>query len=139
LGALMDGSPESVATGVSLLGGGGSVSVAMVAADSYEHCATMTTMADAYWSTLILVLDLAGTFAFGLSGGLAAVRARLDLYGVIVLAGVVGLVRGIVRDVLLGVLPPVTFSDWRYLATVGPVVPSASFAGPISDGLHCPL
>ena len=52
----------------------------------------MTAMPDAHWSTLMLVLDLAGTFAFGLSGGLAAVRARLDLYGVVVLAGVVGLV-----------------------------------------------
>src|SRR4051794_16392424 len=28
--------------------------------------------------TLILVLNLAGTFIFGLSGGLAAVRAKLD-------------------------------------------------------------
>ncbi len=41
--------------------------------------------------TLILVLNLAGTFVFGLSGGLAAVRARLDLLGVVVLAAVVGL------------------------------------------------
>ena len=36
--------------------------------------------------TLILVLNLAGTFVFGISGGLAAVRARLDLLGVVVLA-----------------------------------------------------
>src|SRR3954462_5957271 len=33
--------------------------------------------------TLILVLNLAGTFVFGLSGGLAAVHARLDLFGVV--------------------------------------------------------
>jgi uncharacterized membrane protein YeiH len=68
--------------------------------------------------TLILVLNLAGTFVFGLSGGLAAVRARLDLFGVVVLSGVVGLAGGITRDVLIGV-PPATFRDWRYLAAAG--------------------
>ena len=35
---------------------------------------------------LLLVLNLAGTFAFGLSGGMAGVRERLDLFGVVVLA-----------------------------------------------------
>src|SRR3954463_12154996 len=65
--------------------------------------------------TLILALNLAGTFIFGLSGGLAAVRAKLDLFGVVVLAGVVGLAGGIIRDLLIGG-PPATFRDWRYLA-----------------------
>jgi len=35
---------------------------------------------------MLLVLNLAGTFAFGLSGGMAGVRERLDLFGVVVLA-----------------------------------------------------
>src|SRR3954452_4304103 len=65
--------------------------------------------------TLILALNLAGTFIFGLSGGLAAVRTKLDLFGIVVLAGVVGLAGGITRDLLIGV-PPATFRDWRYLA-----------------------
>jgi uncharacterized membrane protein YeiH len=65
--------------------------------------------------TLILVLNLAGTFVFGLSGGLAAVRAHLDLFGVVVLSAVVGLAGGIIRDLLIG-MPPATFRDWRYLA-----------------------
>ena len=68
--------------------------------------------------TLILVLNLVGTFIFGLSGGLAAVRAKLDLFGIVVLAGVVGLAGGIIRDLFIGV-PPATFRDWRYLAAVG--------------------
>ena len=65
--------------------------------------------------TLLLVLNLAGTFVFGLSGGLAAVRARLDLFGIVVLAVAVGLAGGITRDLLIGI-PPATFRDWRYLA-----------------------
>jgi uncharacterized membrane protein YeiH len=68
--------------------------------------------------TLIFALNLAGTFVFGLSGGLAAVRAKLDLFGVIVLAAVVGLAGGITRDLLIGT-PPATFRDWRYLAVAG--------------------
>jgi uncharacterized membrane protein YeiH len=67
---------------------------------------------------LLLVLNLAGTFAFGLSGGMAGVRARLDLFGVVVLAVVVGLAGGVTRDLLIGV-PPTTFRDWRYLAVAG--------------------
>jgi uncharacterized membrane protein YeiH len=68
--------------------------------------------------TLLLVLNLAGTFVFGLSGGLAGVQARLDAFGVVVLAVVVGLAGGITRDLLIGV-PPQTFRDWRYLAVAG--------------------
>lgn len=68
--------------------------------------------------TLILWLNLIGTFVFGLSGGLAAVKARLDLFGVVVLALAVALAGGIVRDLLIGT-PPATFRDWRYLAAAG--------------------
>jgi uncharacterized membrane protein YeiH len=68
--------------------------------------------------TLLLVLNLAGTFVFGLSGGIAGVQARLDAFGVVVLAVVVGLAGGITRDLLIGV-PPQTFRDWRYLAVAG--------------------
>jgi uncharacterized membrane protein YeiH len=64
---------------------------------------------------LLLVLNLAGTFAFGLSGALAGVRARLDLFGVVVLAIVVGVAGGITRDLLIGI-PPEAFRDGRYLA-----------------------
>src|SRR4051794_26746885 len=45
-------------------------------------------------ATLILWLNLVGTFVFGLSGGLAAVRARLGVFGVLVLARVVGFAGG---------------------------------------------
>jgi uncharacterized membrane protein YeiH len=68
--------------------------------------------------TLILWLNLVGTFVFGLSGGLAAVRAQLDIFGVLVLSAVVALAGGITRDLLIGT-PPATFRDWRYLAAAG--------------------
>src|SRR5689334_19037127 len=68
-------------------------------------------------SPLLLVLDLVGTFAFGLNGALTAVRtARLDIVGILTLAVITALGGGIIRDVLIGTFPPATFRDWRYLA-----------------------
>ena len=66
---------------------------------------------------LCQVLDLAGTFAFALNGALTAIRAaHLDIVGVITLGVITAIGGGIIRDVLLGALPPATFVDWRYLA-----------------------
>jgi uncharacterized membrane protein YeiH len=68
-------------------------------------------------ATLLLVLDLAGTFAFAVNGALTAIRAvRLDIVGVITLGMITALGGGILRDILLDDLPPATFRDWRYLA-----------------------
>jgi uncharacterized membrane protein YeiH len=67
-------------------------------------------------STLLIALDLAGTFAFALNGALTAVRAaKLDIVGVVTLGMVTAVGGGIVRDILLGAVPPATFNDWRYL------------------------
>jgi uncharacterized membrane protein YeiH len=63
-----------------------------------------------------LALDLAGCFVFALSGGLAAVRARLDVFGVVVVATVTAIGGGILRDVLAGVTPPNALRHWPYLA-----------------------
>ena len=66
--------------------------------------------------TLLLVLDLVGTFVFALSGATAGVKSRLDLFGVLVLSCAAGNAGGITRDVLIGAVPPAAISDWRYLA-----------------------
>jgi uncharacterized membrane protein YeiH len=67
-------------------------------------------------AVLLGVLDLVGTFAFALNGALTAVRAAdLDIVGVVALGMITALGGGIIRDVLLGALPPATFVDWRYL------------------------
>jgi len=66
-------------------------------------------------TNLQLLLDLVGVFAFALSGGLVAVKKRLDLFGVLVLAVAAALGGGIMRDVLIGRIPPTGISDWRLL------------------------
>jgi uncharacterized membrane protein YeiH len=62
-----------------------------------------------------VVLDLAGIFVFALSGGLIGVRVRMDVLGVLVMAGVAGLGGGVLRDLLIGDVPPASLRDWRYL------------------------
>ena len=65
--------------------------------------------------TFVALIDFLGTFAFAISGGLVAVRHRLDLFGVLVLSFAAATAGGILRDVLLG-LVPASVLDWRYLA-----------------------
>ncbi len=66
--------------------------------------------------TLVLILDLCGTFAFALSGATAGIRRRLDIFGVLVLSVAASTFGGIGRDVLIGAVPPAALVDWRYLA-----------------------
>jgi uncharacterized membrane protein YeiH len=68
-------------------------------------------------ASLVLTLDLIGTFVFAISGAASGVKSRLDVFGVSVLAFVAGNAGGITRDVLIGALPPAAVSDWRYVAT----------------------
>lgn len=66
---------------------------------------------------LLFALDLIGTFVFALNGALTAVRwTRLDIVGVLALGMITAMGGGMIRDILLGDLPPATFSYWPYLA-----------------------
>lgn len=91
-------------------------------------------------STTFLVLDLTGTFAFALNGALTAIRVvRLDIVGVVTLGMFTALGGGVIRDILLGALPPATFQDWKYLtvAAVGSLV--AFLFGRTLDRLATPI
>lgn len=64
---------------------------------------------------LLTVLDLGGTFVFAISGAAAAVKHRLDLFGVMVLAFAAGNAGGITRDVLIGAVPPAAIANLSYV------------------------
>ncbi len=66
--------------------------------------------------TLVLILDLIGTFVFALSGATMGVRRRLDIFGVLVLSFAAATAGGITRDLLIGATPVAALSDWRYPA-----------------------
>ena len=64
---------------------------------------------------LIIFIDYIGTFAFAISGAVAAQQRRLDIFGIIVIAFVTACTGGVVRDLCIGALPPVSLSQWPYL------------------------
>lgn len=65
----------------------------------------------------MLVLDLIGVAVFAASGASAAVAKRLDLFGVVFIGMVTALGGGVVRDVVIGSVPPLAFTDWEYVTT----------------------
>lgn len=61
------------------------------------------------------VLELAGVLAFATSGALVAVRKGFDVVGMLVLAWITALGGGVVRDVVVGDVPPAAFVDvWTF-------------------------
>lgn len=81
------------------------------------------------FETLYKFLDLAGTFAFAISGAVAAKQRGLDMFGIFAVAFTVACGGGIIRDLCIGAIPPVGLSDWRYLVT-------AMLAALMTMGLH---
>jgi|SRR6185312_2031606 len=67
--------------------------------------------------TFYYFLDLAGTFAFAISGATAAKQRGLDLFGVCAIAYTVACGGGIIRDVCIGAIPPAGLRIWYYLVT----------------------
>jgi uncharacterized membrane protein YeiH len=64
---------------------------------------------------ILLAADMAGTLVFAVEGAFAG-GGSLDLLGVMVLAFATALGGGIVRDVLIGDIPPAALRSWRYAA-----------------------
>ena len=64
---------------------------------------------------VLFIFEMVGTVAFAISGAMIAIKKRVDIFGVIVLSSMTALGGGIVRDILIGHLPPTMFSDYRYV------------------------
>ena len=68
------------------------------------------------WSEVFMyVCELIGTAAFAISGSLIAIERNLDLFGVAFLGILTALGGGVIRDLLIGKLPPVFFYSYEYL------------------------
>lgn len=84
-------------------------------------------------------LDLTGSFAFALSGAIAAQQRRLDLFGLAAAAYLVACGGGIVRDLCIGAIPPIGLSEWRYLAIAMLAVLAVVAASPLVQRLSNPV
>ena len=65
---------------------------------------------------LMFGLELIGAAAFAVSGAMAAIKNKADIFGVIFLAVTTALGGGVIRDVLLGNLPPKMFVSYAYFS-----------------------
>src|SRR5579884_393980 len=90
-------------------------------------------------SALLVAFDLGGTFVFALSGAVAGVKNRLDLFGVLVLSFAAGNSGGIARDVMIGAIPPSAMSNWRYVAVSMLAGLITFYWYPIIDRLSSPV
>ncbi len=59
----------------------------------------------------ILILEILGTIAFAVSGALIALSCRLDLFGVVFIGCITACGGGIMRDILIGKVPPAVFNN----------------------------
>jgi uncharacterized membrane protein YeiH len=62
----------------------------------------------------ILVLEIIGTVAFAVSGAMTGLKKKMDIFGVAILGLTTAVGGGVIRDVILGVTPPVTFQNPLY-------------------------
>lgn len=66
-------------------------------------------------NVIYFVFEMIGTVAFAVSGALVAIKKNVDVFGVLVLSSVTAIGGGVVRDIIIGTLPPRMFSDYRYV------------------------
>ena len=65
---------------------------------------------------LLLIFDIMGTLSFAVSGALVGIKRKMDIFGVTVLAIVTATGGGILRDIIVGHLPPQAFLNPCYVA-----------------------
>jgi uncharacterized membrane protein YeiH len=63
---------------------------------------------------MLLVVDLAATVFLGVEGAMAAIEGNLDIFGILVLSFATALGGGVIRDLLIGAIPPAATEDPRY-------------------------
>jgi len=62
----------------------------------------------------IFIIEIIGTIAFASSGAMVGIKKQMDLLGVCVLGMTTAVGGGMIRDLILGVTPPVMFQNPTY-------------------------
>ena len=76
---------------------------------------------------MTMVLNMIGTVAFAISGAMTAIRKEMDLLGVIILGVVTAVGGGIIRDLVIGRIPPSAFRNPDF-AVAAAIVSAIVFA-----------
>lgn len=89
--------------------------------------------------SLFYFLELAGTFAFAISGAVAARQRNLDLFGICALAFTVACGGGIIRDLCIGAIPPAGLKNWQFLVVAIIAAGLAVWLYPVVQKLNRPV
>lgn len=65
---------------------------------------------------IMLILEVIGSISFAVSGAFVAIKARLDIFGVVFIAAITAFGGGMLRDVLIGRVPPAVFRNFPVFA-----------------------
>ena len=66
-------------------------------------------------NSIIFMMEILGTIAFACSGAMVGIQRRMDIFGVCVLGIVTAVGGGMIRDIMLGIIPPSIFYHPIYL------------------------
>ncbi len=66
-------------------------------------------------TNIFFLIEIIGTIAFASSGAMVAVRKKLDLFGIIVLGVITSVGGGMIRDLMIGSIPPNMFRNPIYV------------------------
>ena len=69
-----------------------------------------------YFDVFIFIIEIISITSFGISGSLTAIRKGMDAFGVVIIGVTTGIGGGIIRDLVLGIHPPLTFANPIYAA-----------------------
>ena len=63
------------------------------------------------FSTVYFIMEFLGTIAFAISGAIVGIEKRMDVLGIMVLGLITAVGGGIIRDIIIGITPPLSFRD----------------------------
>lgn len=81
------------------------------------------------------VMEMIGIASFAISGAMVGIRKQLDFFGVLILGIVTAVGGGVLRDVIIGVTPPVMFRNPSY-TVVASITAAIFFASRIRKRLY---
>ena len=87
---------------------------------------------------LLLIVEIVGTVAFAISGAMVGLQKEMDIFGVSILGLVTAVGGGVIRDLILGITPPMTFRNPVYalVAIAVSVIVFLPFVRRVFDRVH---
>ncbi len=63
---------------------------------------------------IIFILEIIGSVAFAMSGAILGIKKKFDIFGIMILGAITTVGGGVLRDIVIGVTPPVMFTNPIY-------------------------